>query len=563
MPALSQLNFLHSLGWALVNSLWQMALLWIIYKLILFFSTRLKPVQKTTLATFLIIGGFGWFLFTLISTLFFAAPGDLYNNWIGLFNENSQTIYFGKILSIFTAAYLILLVVPVWNFIFNYHYVQKIRTRGLHKINAAFKIFTRNTAENLGIFRKVQIWISDRVYAPVTIGFLKPVILIPVAAINQLTTQQVEAIILHELYHIRRFDYVINLVINFIKTILYFNPFVKLFVNTIEREREHSCDEMVMQYQYKPAEYATALLLLGKNKQQQMMLAASGKNENLLKRVETILGMNRKTGYSFKQIFIALFTILFIGFANIFFFAKTNPDAFSHLAFNSDINPYYFLNSRTDNDQKQAEKNLATAEITTNSILPNRDEAEIANEFEEADEFETVDPVAAPSFYTVNYTSPVIPKLAKEDELKLKETISATKKILEEKEWKEIEKSYAEVFNSYETENLKNEYKKEVNNINWKKLEDQLKLSYESINWNKVNDEISLSLAQIKLDSIQLQVKIAIDNLVNLENWMKENKTTSIPDTDISLKSIIENQVKAKAQLEKIKAQRIKKVVKI
>ncbi len=563
MPALSQLNFLQSLGWALINSLWQMALLWIIYKLILSIRTGLKAGHKTTLAGFFVIGGFAWFLFTFISTLFFAAPGDLYNNWIGLFNENNQSIYLGKILSILTAAYLIMLVVPVWNFIFNYHYVQKIRTRGLHKIDATLKIFTRNTAENLGILSKVQIWVSDMVYTPVTIGFLKPVILIPVAAINQLTTQQVEAIILHELYHIRRFDYVINLVINFIKTVLYFNPFVKLFVSTIEREREHSCDEMVIQYQYKPAEYATALLLLGKNKQQQMMLAASGKNQDLLQRVETILGINKKTNYSFRQISITLVTLLFVVFANIFFFAKSNPDAFSHLAFNSDINPYYFLNSRTDNDQKQAEKSLVTAEIAPNSIISNSDEAEFSNEFEEADEFEKADPVAAPLFYTVNYTSPVIPILAKEDELKLKETIGATKKILEEKEWKEIEKSYAEVFNSYETEKLKKEYKKEVDNINWKKLEDQLKLSYENINWNKVNDEISLSLAQIKLDSIQHQLNLTIDKLVNLETWMKENKTSSIPDTDISLKCIIENQIKAKAQLEKIKSTKIKKVVKI
>ena len=558
MPAISQLNILQSLGWALVNSLWQMALLWIIYKLILSFSSQIKHGKKTTLATFFIIVGFGWFLFTFISTLFFTAPGDLYNNWIGLINENSQTVYLGKILSIGTAVYLVLLVFPVWNFIRNYHYVQEIRTKGLSKISAEWKIFMRNTAENLGIIRKVQIWISDLVQSPVTIGFLKPVILIPVAAINQLTTQQVEAIILHELYHIRRHDYIINLVINFIKTILYFNPFVKLFVKTIERERENSCDEMVIQYQYQPTEYATALLLLGKNKQQQMMMAASGKNQDLLQRVETILGINKKSKYSFRPISFTLVTLLFIAFANIFFFAKSNPDAFSHLAFNSDVNPYYFLNSQTERPgQKPVERIPERNQNKSNSSSSSIDEIEIP------DEFDVVEPAVAPSYYSVNYTSPVIPELAKEDELKLKETIDATKKILKENEWKEIEKSYAEVFNSYETDKLKKEYQKEVNKIDWKKLEEQLKLSFENINWNKVNDQITTSLAQIKLDSIQQQVKITINKLVNLENWMKENNTTSIPDSDISLKSIIENKLKAKAQLDKIQATRIKKVVKI
>lgn len=558
MPAISQLNFLQALGWALINSLWQMALLWIVYKLILSFSTQIKSSKKTTLATFLITGGFGWFLFTFISTLFFTAPGDLYNNRISLINENSQTVYLGKLLSIGTAAYLILLVIPVWNFIRNYYYVQEIRTKGLSKISAEWKIFVRNTAENLGIIRKVQIWISDLVQSPVTIGFLKPVILLPVAAINQLTTQQVEAIILHELYHIRRHDYLINLVINFIKTILYFNPFVKLFVKTIEREREHSCDEMVIQYQYQPTEYATALLALGKNKQQQMLLAVKGKNQDLLQRVETILGINKKSKYSFRQISISLVTLLFIAFMNVFIFTKSNPDAFSHLAFNSDVNPYYFLNSQTDKtSQKPTEIIQERKQNKSNSSSSDIDEIAIP------DEFDAIESVVAPSYYSVNYANSVIPELAKEDELKLKETIDATKKILKENEWKEIEKSYAEVFNSYETDKLKKEYQKEVNKIDWKKLEEQLKLSFENINWNKVNDQITTSLAQIKLDSIQQQVKITINKLVNLENWMKENNTTSIPDSDVSLKSIIENQLKAKAQLEKIKTTRTKKVVKI
>ncbi|HLF44983.1 MAG TPA: M56 family metallopeptidase [Chitinophagaceae bacterium] len=560
MPAISQLNFLQSLGWALVNSLWQMALLWIIYKFILSFAVYLKAGNKTTLATFLIMCGFVWFLFTFISTLFFKVPGDLYNNkWIGLINENSQTLYLGKILSAGTAVYLILLVFPVSKFIRNYQYVKRIRNKGLSKISASWKIFVSHAAENLGILKKVQIWISDLVQSPVTIGFLKPVILIPVAAINQLTTQQLEAIILHELYHIRRYDYFINLIIHFIKTILYFNPFVILFVKTVEREREHSCDEMVIQFQFRPSDYAAALLLLGKNNQEQMLMAASGKNKDLLQRVETIMGISKKTKYSFRQLSGSLFTILFIIMMNVFFFANSNPERFSHLAFNSEVNPYYFLNSRTSEPAR-----VQTEMISEKKL--NR-EKNISSEFAginlpgKPDIPEEKD--ALPFYHTVTHITPVLPELTREDELKLKETIGTTKKILEEKEWREIEKSSAEVFNSVEKERLKQVYQEEVNNIDWKKLEDQLRLSYEIINWNKVNDQLSASLAQIKLDSIQQQLTVAIDHLVKLEVWMQENKTTSIPDSDVSLKSIFENKLKAKAQLEKIKTARIKKVVKI
>jgi hypothetical protein len=177
------------------------------------------------------------------------------------------------------------------------------------------------------------------------------------------------------------------------------------------------------------------------------------------------------------------------------------------------------------------------------------------------DEKDFIEHVASPDFYKVNFTTPVIPELAKEDELKLKETIRATKRILEEKKWKEIENSYAEVFNSFEKESLKTEFQKEVSRYEWNKLETQLRLSYENIDWNKVNDRVKISLAQLKTDSIQHQINLALGSLTKLETWMKENYISAIPDTDISLERIMDNKQQAKAQLDKIKATRNKKIV--
>jgi uncharacterized protein with NRDE domain len=90
-----------------------------------------------------------------------------------------------------------------------------------------------------------------------------------------------------------------------------------------------------------------------------------------------------------------------------------------------------------------------------------------------------------------------------------------------------------------------------------------LRLSYDHIDWNKVNDQVATSLAQIKLDSIQHEVKLTLNNLIDLETLLKENKATSIPDTDVSLELIKENQQKANAQLDKIKAIRNKKIVRL
>ena len=156
----------------------------------------------------------------------------------------------------------------------------------------------------MGIRKPVSIWLSENVTSPVTIGFLKPVILIPIAAITNLTTRQLESLLLHELSHIKRHDYLINLLINCVSTILYFNPFVKLFMRSIEREREKSCDEMVIQFQCDPHGYATALLQLEKANHftKPLTLAASGKKNDLLHRIEMILGFNKNPVFSFNKL---------------------------------------------------------------------------------------------------------------------------------------------------------------------------------------------------------------------------------------------------------------------
>jgi len=66
---MNQVNFLQSLGWALINSLWQMALLWVVYQFITASFHKIKPAHKTFLATLLIFSGFAWFVYTLITSL--------------------------------------------------------------------------------------------------------------------------------------------------------------------------------------------------------------------------------------------------------------------------------------------------------------------------------------------------------------------------------------------------------------------------------------------------------------------------------------------------------------
>jgi hypothetical protein len=109
---------------------------------------------------------------------------------------------------------------------------------------------------------------------------------------SNLTPQQVEALILHELAHIRRQDYLLNLWIAALEVLFFFNPFSKLLIRSIQKEREHRCDDLVLQFRYDPHTYVSALLALARGIQgnPSLVLAATGSNNRLLlQRVRRIL----------------------------------------------------------------------------------------------------------------------------------------------------------------------------------------------------------------------------------------------------------------------------------
>jgi hypothetical protein len=134
------------------------------------------------------------------------------------------------------------------------------------------------------------------VVVPVVSGVLKPVILLPVAAVNDLTTAELQTILLHELAHIRRNDYLHNLIQVTTETILFFNPFVWLVSARIRRERELCCDDMVMAATGDSLCYARALAALeeGRVEAGGLSLAANSDQLELLNRIKRIMTMKQQ-----------------------------------------------------------------------------------------------------------------------------------------------------------------------------------------------------------------------------------------------------------------------------
>jgi hypothetical protein len=151
-------------------------------------------------------------------------------------------------------------------------------------------LFTSHTAKHAGIKKNVQIWLTHKIDVPSVTGFFKPIILLPVALLNQLSIRQAEAIIIHELAHIKRNDYLVNFFQMIAELVLFFNPFARMLGSIVRQERENCCDDWVLNFQYDKHDYASALVMIEQQRTQKLLMAVAATNgrKNLLKRVQRI-----------------------------------------------------------------------------------------------------------------------------------------------------------------------------------------------------------------------------------------------------------------------------------
>ncbi|MET0637451.1 MAG: M56 family metallopeptidase [Chitinophagaceae bacterium] len=143
----------------------------------------------------------------------------------------------------------------------------------------------------LGINRRVALLRSHSVTVPLVIGHFKPVILLPFQLLTTLPASQIEAILLHELAHISRRDYLVNLLMNILETIFFFNPAVLWVASQIRKERENCCDDLTLAHIKQPAQYIEALISCQQLYDRAPMLATAllDKPPHLLTRVKRML----------------------------------------------------------------------------------------------------------------------------------------------------------------------------------------------------------------------------------------------------------------------------------
>jgi len=148
----------------------------------------------------------------------------------------------------------------------------------------------RKLGAALGVRRAVRLLESTVVQVPAVVGLLRPVILLPANTLSGLLPGQLEMILAHELAHIRRHDFLVNLLQAAVETLLFYHPAVWWISKQARIEREHCCDDLAVSVCGNPLQYARALTRLEELRAAPLPLALSARGGSLFHRIHRVVG---------------------------------------------------------------------------------------------------------------------------------------------------------------------------------------------------------------------------------------------------------------------------------
>lgn len=170
---------------------------------------------------------------------------------------------------------------------------QRLKRRSTRPLTQEWDDVIVAMCARMRIGRAVRLYESAIASAPTMIGWVRPVVLVPASALLNLSTQELEAVLAHELAHIRRFDYVANLVQTGIETLLFYHPAVWWTGARLRAEREHCCDDMAVRVCGDRLVYARALTSLEEMRCGGSSFALAATGGPLRQRIQRLLGVDQ------------------------------------------------------------------------------------------------------------------------------------------------------------------------------------------------------------------------------------------------------------------------------
>lgn len=205
--------------------------------------------------------------------------------WVPL--EASIAPWLGQLVALWCFGVLLFALRPAWG----WYTVQRLKRRGTAAVPLPIVEMVERGCRRLALRQNVRVLQSALVGAPVVVGSLRPLILLPLSVVNGLSPTQLEAILAHELAHIRRHDYLVNLLQTLSETIFFYHPALWWVSSRIRHEREHCCDELAAEALGSRVDYGRALLALAELRGAAPVLSLGAKGGSLLARIRRLAGV--------------------------------------------------------------------------------------------------------------------------------------------------------------------------------------------------------------------------------------------------------------------------------
>ncbi|MES2653810.1 MAG: M56 family metallopeptidase [Bacteroidota bacterium] len=551
-------NLIKALGWSIFHSLWQGALIYVLLFVVLMAVPKLNAKLKHNLAFGSLLLMFASFCFTFysvfelpitntekIDTLAFIGQANLQDlNFLSTTTFIKTEAWFPLI----TGFYIFGIGIQLVLLLSSYQKLKQLKQANTSIVPQEWNAVFQTILNQLKINKQVKFFLSAKVNVPVVIGYFKPVVLFPIALATQLEIKQVEAILIHELSHIRRNDYALNLIKTCIETLLFFNPFIWLAGKFIHIEREHACDDLVIKHTGTPLTYAHALLKLELLKDKQapvLSLAATGTNQHLYQRIKRITNMKTTYINAKQQLVIfalTLSTVLSLAWMNpkkpeikkakdISTISKSTTEV-------KDISNRLVLNADTDTTKKKKKVVKSTITITDengniktyNSIKELPDSLRsvvIRNQFigdslaRFYDSKEWKDKIIKMQLGSMELSKKLESKEWKDQMAKVKSDAEAMKKKFESKEWKDqmakIQFNAEEMKKKFESKEWKDqmakiqfnaeEMRKKFESKEWKDQMAKMQLDAEGMKKKFESKEWKDNMAKIQFNAAEMKKK--------------------------------------------------------
>lgn len=294
-------HWMQTMGWTLLHTLWQAPLLLLFLNLFLRAvprDSKLRYAAATATMVLLLASAMATFMMVMpqndgvveISTQRFDNASDMSAtiSSAALPYLDQAIAWLNQHMAGIMRLWLIGALFFLARIAAGFYFIDRIRRNAI-PVSEYWTQRLQEIAVTINLHRAIQ-FAEAHIDVPVVVGFAKPMILFPTGLMAGLSVAQVEAILIHELSHIKRYDFIVNIFQSIMESLFFFNPFAWMISAKMREEREHCCDDMVLATGAAPLLYAQTLAQLEEARVSVPLgLALAGDKNQLLQRIKRIM----------------------------------------------------------------------------------------------------------------------------------------------------------------------------------------------------------------------------------------------------------------------------------